>query len=370
MLNREKLYRLDWMLIISALLLTGIGLLTLFAINLKAIDLPEAFNPINQVIFAIIGIGAMFFISGIDYSFWYRMAVWVFIAGLVSLALVLAVGSATHGSTRWIDLGFMQFQPSEIMKLGAIMYLAKVLSKQVKKKSLQILFVSGLILALPVGLIVLQPDLGTGLVLIFIWLVMIYMAGVNRKLLLVLGLIAAVSVPVLSSNLQPYQQKRLESFLNPLSDPRGSGYNVVQSQITIGSGQFRGRGLSAGSQSQLNFLPSQHTDFIFAVVGEKMGFLGNALVIFLYFLILVKGILIAWRASDNFAFLMAGGIVALFAFHIIINIGMNEGIMPVTGLPLPFISYGGTNLIVSMVAIGMLESIKVHKQELEFSTSR
>jgi len=195
---------------------------------------------------------------------------------------------------------------------------------------------------------------------------MLVCASTNKLQILIITLAAAAFIPFATNLLQPYQQRRIETFLSPLSDPQGAGYNVVQSQIAVGSGGLFGRGLGSGSQSQLNFLPSQHTDFIFAVVAEKLGFLGALLVVALFTLVISRGILIAWRADDSFGMLLASGIVAMLFFHFMINIGMNLGVMPVTGIPLPFLSYGGTNLIISMGGIGLLLSIARHRKQLTF----
>jgi rod shape determining protein RodA len=197
------------------------------------------------------------------------------------------------------------------------------------------------------------------------------MAVVARIRLSYLGAMAAalvLAIPLIIPHLKPYQKARLAVFLNPAADKLGAGYNVVQATIAVGSGQLYGRGLNAGSQSQLNFLPSQQTDFIFAVLGEKLGFIGGMLVILLFLALLLRGIIIASRASDRFGMFLAVGVVTMLLFHVFINIGMNVGLLPVTGIPLPFISYGGTSLLVSLVAVGLLESIAVRRKKLEFST--
>jgi rod shape determining protein RodA len=195
------------------------------------------------------------------------------------------------------------------------------------------------------------------------------LVGKTRKWHLVaLAVLAVLAFPIGMKFLKPYQVSRLETFLNPTADPLGTGYNVVQATIAVGSGQLFGRGLAAGSQSQLNFLPSQHTDFIFAVLTEKMGFIGGMLLLGLFVILLARGLIVAYRAQDRFGMFLATGIVAMLLFHVFINVGMNMGILPVTGIPLPFISYGGTSLIIAMICIGLLESIAVRRKKLEFGT--
>jgi rod shape determining protein RodA len=201
-----------------------------------------------------------------------------------------------------------------------------------------------------------------------IWLAMALVSRVRKLHLAILGGAALVMLPFGLKLLKPFQRARLETFINPTADPLHTGYNAVQSTITVGSGQVFGRGLAAGSQSQLNFLPplAQHTDFIFAVLGEKMGFVGASLLIFLFGVLFYRGFRIAYRAQDRFGMFLATGIVAMLVFHVFINVGMNMGIAPVTGIPLPFVSYGGTALIVGLVAVGLLESVAVRRKKLQF----
>ena len=361
--------RIDWFLLVSTVLLTVIGLLILNAINFKDPLLAQDFSPVKQTVTAGVGIFLLMLFMRTDYRLWFRFGIFWYVASLVLLVLTWAVGETAFGAQRSIDLGLIQFQPTEVAKIGLIMVLAKVLSKYHEELSrLRFLGYTLAITALPMALIVIQPDLGSALVLGFIWFLMVATSNISKKQLALLAAIGLAVLPFAISQLQPYQAERLETFMNPTADPQGSGYNVVQSQIAVGSGQLLGRGLGSGSQGQLNFLPSQHTDFVFAILAEKLGFLGASLVILLFVLLLFRAIMVAWRAEDRFGMYLAVGITAMFFFHIVINIGMNLGIMPVTGLPLPLVSYGGTNLIVSLIAIGLLESIVRHHKELQFKT--
>jgi rod shape determining protein RodA len=266
-------------------------------------------------------------------------------------------------------LGFFQFQPSEFAKLVMILVLAKYFSTNYDfMDNPRHLVVSFLYVLVPAGLVMSQPDLGTALVLLVIWGVMAVVARVRVSYLLALVVAGAALIPLAIPFLKPYQRARLEVFLNPVADPLGTSYNVVQSTIAVGSGQLFGKGLAAGSQSQLNFLPSQHTDFIFAVLSEKLGFVGGFLVIGLFVALLLRGLHIAAQAEDRFGVFIATGVVTMLLFHIFINVGMNLGLMPVTGIPLPLVSYGGTSLLVSLLAIGLLESIAVRRRKIEFAT--
>jgi rod shape determining protein RodA len=278
------------------------------------------------------------------------------------------LGKTALGATRWIDFGFFQFQPSEFAKLVMIVVLAKYFSANYDfMDSWRHLATSLLYVLVPAGLVLIQPDLGTALVLMVIWGVMAIVARVRLSHLAVLIGGALAAIPLLIPLLKPYQRARLEVFFNPTADPLHTGYNVVQSTIAVGSGQLFGRSLAAGSQSQLNFLPSQHTDFIFAVLSEKLGFVGGMLVILLFVALLLRGLHIASQAEDRFGVFVATGVVTMLLFHLFINIGMNVGLMPVTGIPLPFVSYGGTSLLVSLLAIGLLESIAVRRKKIEFA---
>ena len=287
-------------------------------------------------------------------------------------AVTLGSTGGSHpvlGATRWINVGFFQLQPSELAKLVLVITLAKFLSDNYDRLDhVKYLLLSLVYLIIPMALVFKQPDLGTALVLFVIWLVMVLVSRIRKLHLGIAALAGIVALPILLNVLKPYQRARLGTFFNPTSNPLGSGYNAVQASITVGSGQLFGRGLAAGSQTQLGFLPTlaQSTDFIFAVLAEKLGFVGGVLLLALFALVLFRGLVIAYRVKDRFGFFLATGIVAMLAFHIFINVGMNMGIAPVTGIPLPFVSYGGTSLIISLIAIGLLESIAVRRQKIQF----
>jgi rod shape determining protein RodA len=359
----------DLTLFIVMVLLTVIGILVLYSISFKAANVASPVDARNQIIFAIVSLGFFFAAARTDYRTWARLTPWLYLFSLTTLVIVEVAGKTALGATRWINLGFFQFQPSELAKLVLIVVLAKYFSdhydEMEKPRYLALSLVYTLV---PMVLVLAQPDLGTALVLGIIWLSMALISRVRKWHLVALFSLAVLALPLGMQFLKPYQRDRLATFFNPTADPLGTGYNVVQSTIAVGSGQLFGRGLAAGSQSQLNFLPSQHTDFIFAVLTEKLGFVGGIILFALFIVLLGRGLVIAYRAQDRFGMFLAVGIVAMFLFHLFVNIGMNMGIMPVTGIPLPFVSYGGTSLVIGMIGIGLLESVAVRRKKLEFGT--
>lgn len=359
----------DWILFGLALLLTIIGLIVIYSTSFKAANLVAPARAVNQVYFAIFSLIAMVAVARMDYRGLTRLVPVLYGLMVLFLVLVLILGKTALGATRWIDIGFFQFQPSEFAKLVVILTLARHFTTNYDfMENPRHLLTSILYVALPAGLVLVQPDLGTALVLIAIWAVMAVVARVRLGYLAAMVVAAAVAIPLLIPHLKPYQRARLATFLNPTADPLHTGYNVVQSQIAVGSGQLTGRGLAAGSQSQLNFLPSQPTDFIFAVLSEKLGFIGGMLVILLFMGLLLRALLVASRASDRFGMFVATGVITMLLVHVFVNIGMNLGLMPVTGIPLPFLSYGGTSLLVSLVAVGLLESIALRRRKIQFGT--
>ena len=288
------------------------------------------------------------------------------------------MGTTALGAQRWIALGPFVFQPSEFAKVIIIVTFARFLAdREGRLNTLTDLLPAFAFIALPILLIIMQPDLGTSLVFIAIMFGMMFMVGANPKLLA--GLIggggvvgfgwlyayftnpAKVWIP-----LHDYQIDRLTIFLDPYRDPLGDGYHIIQSQIAIGSGGILGKGIFNGSQNQLNFLPEQHTDFIFSVVGEELGFIGTMLLLTLFFVIMYRGIRIAYLAKDTFGTLLATGVVSMLAFHVLVNIGMATGVMPVTGLPLPLFSYGGSSMLSTLIAMGILQNVYSRRQKLVF----
>ena len=271
------------------------------------------------------------------------------------------------GAQRWIQIGSLSFQPSEFSKVFLIICLATFMDKRIEwlEEFKDYLPVFGYIFV-PWLLVMRQPDLGTSLTFIAILIGMIFVSGFKYKWFFRLGIAFIALLPAFWMVLKDYQKNRIRVFLSPELDPFGSGYHVIQSKIAIGSGGLFGKGWLAGTQSQLNFLPENHTDFIFAVAGEEFGFVGAALIILLYLIIIWRGIAIALDADDNFGTLLAVGVTSMFMFHVMVNIGMTAGIMPVTGVPLPFLSYGVSSLTTNLMLVALLLNIKVRKQNLQF----
>jgi rod shape determining protein RodA len=316
----------------------------------------------RQSLWALLGFIFLTIIIFVDYHNLERYSKVIYFGAIILLIMVIFAGRSTYGARRWLAIGPFDFQPSEFAKIALIVFLADFLSKN--KTKLDNFFYYLLPFAytgLLILLVFMQPDLGTSLVYLAIIIIMLFVAGVKIKFLIFTFLAALSSIPVLWTFLKDYQKNRLILFLNPNLDPLGGGYNVIQSRIAIGSGGFLGNGIFSGLQSQLNFLPAQHTDFIFSVVGEELGFVGTILLLGLYTIILWRGIKIALEARDLSGSLLAAGAVSFLFFHIVVNIGMAMGMLPATGLPLPFLSYGGSFMISNLIVIGILLNVELHK---------
>ena len=359
----------DWILAAVAVLLVVFGILIIYSTSFKATRLTGSSDALHQIIFALIGGLLMIGAARSDYRAWGKLTNWLYGVMIVLLLWVDLFSRAVLGATRWINVGFFQFQPSEFAKLVMIVVLARFFADNYDRlERPKYLFLSLGYLVVPVLLVMKQPDLGTALVLMVIWVAMALVSRIRKLHLAILAGIGLASLPLVLKLLKPFQRARIETFFNPTADPLGTGYNASQSIVTVGSGQIFGQGLAAGSQSQLNFLPSlaQHTDFIFAVAAEKLGFIGAGLLLVLFGILFYRGIKIAHGAQDRFGLFLATGIVAMLVFHVFINVGMNMGIAPVTGIPLPFFSYGGTSLIIALTSVGLLESVALRRRKLQF----
>ncbi len=323
---------------------------------------------VKQGVFLLVGLciagGSLYF----DYRKLYRWVPVLYGINALLLLVVKFAGTSALGAQRWIQIGPFTLQPSEFAKLIMIICLARLLSNN--KNGFQtwksLLPVAGL-MALPTLLIFIQPDLGTSLVFAAITFGMLYICGLKMQLVKRAFLALVVAFPLIwFFVLHSYQKMRIIVLFNPSADPYGSGYHVIQSKISIGSGGFFGQGLFAGTQSQLNFLPENHTDFIFSVIGEELGFVGAIFVLFLYFILLYRTIMISRSSGDAFGSLLACGIFSMWLFQIFINVGMTLGIMPVTGIPLPFMSYGGSALLMNLICVGILMNIYLRRKKLMF----
>ncbi len=291
-----------------------------------------------------------------------RLALPVYLAGLALLIGVALFGEVRNGARRWLNLGITVVQPSEIMKIGVPLVLAWYFHRREEGLRMRDFAVAAIVLALPVGLIVRQPDLGTALLIFASGFFVIFLAGLSWKIIGSMMVTVAVAVPFLWPMLHDYQRKRVLTLLDPMEDPLGAGYHIIQSTIAIGSGGVLGKGWLNGTQAQLDFVPERSTDFILAVFGEEFGLVGNIVLIVLYMLIIARGFMIAANASTVFSRLAAGAITLTFFTYAFVNMGMVSGILPVVGVPLPMISYGGTALLSILVGFGILMSIATHKQ--------
>ncbi|MGB6606993.1 MAG: rod shape-determining protein RodA [Atribacterota bacterium] len=365
---KEKLDRLienlDYTLLFAVVFLCFYGLLVLYSSTRLAVTVGSDpyFFVKRQSLWILLGFLFLTITIFIDYHILERYSKLIYFGTVVLLIMVIFVGRSTYGARRWLAIGPFDFQPSEFAKIALIAFLADFLSKN--KQKLDNFFYYLLPFAytgLLILLVFMQPDLGTSLVYLAILIIMLFAVGVKIKYLVFTFFASLSSVPVLWIFLKDYQKNRLILFLNPNLDPLGGGYNVIQSRIAIGSGGFLGNGIFSGLQSQLNFLPAQHTDFIFSVVGEELGFLGVIFLLGLYVIILWRGIKIALEARDLLGSLLATGAVSFLFFHIVVNIGMAMGMLPATGLPLPFLSYGGSFMISNLLVIGILLNVELNK---------
>jgi len=317
----------------------------------------ETYYLLHQVSWVCVGIGVMFFLSFFRVGLWQRGAYFFYGIILFFLLFVLLKEEGIYGAQRWIRMGAFGFQPSEFAKLILIIVLARLLAskEKVSKKGIILSFCFTLIFLI---LVALQPDLGSAIILLPLWLAMLFLAGISlKRIFTILGL-GSLLLPLSYFFLHPYQKTRILTFLNPGRDPLGAGWNILQSKVALGSGRLTGKGLGGAVHTQLSFLPRPFTDFIFATVGEEWGFVGILLLLGLYLMIIARGMKIARQESNNFAKLVGGGIVILLFLQIFINVGMVVGIMPVTGVPLPLMSYGGSSTIMFFAGIGILLSIK------------
>ena len=321
----------------------------------------------RQGIFTILNVIVAAFFMNFDYKMLQGYGKKLYIFNLVMLLAVMLVGQSALGAQRWISIGPISIQPSEFSKLIMIVCLASVLEERVGKlNTLDDLLPVAAYLGVPFLLVLKQPDLGTSLVFMAIFFGMVFVSGIRLKMLFGIFGAGIAAMPLLWHFLKDYQKMRIMVFMDPNVDPLGSGYHIIQSKIAIGSGMLFGKGLFEGTQSQLNFLPENHTDFIFAVVGEELGFVGCVCLLILYLIVLWRGVQIAKDACDVFGRLLAVGITSMFAFHVLVNVGMTMGIMPVTGIPLPLMSYGVSSLTTNIMAIAILMNIQLRKQKLLF----
>jgi rod shape determining protein RodA len=359
----NKILKLDWVMLVSVLLLLAIGLLALYSLSF-----PDGkFNPTNfkkQIISIILGLALMFFLSMYDYEVLGNGATPLYFFGISLLILVIFFGTSIRGTTGWIGFGMFHIQPVEIVKIIMVIFLASFLSKKKNQFSIAIRIIASVVLVFfPVFLIIRQPDFGSAAIIIGSWALMLFICGLNKKNVLILFLIVAIIATASWFFLKEYQKERVWNFVQPQNDPRGSGYNAIQSIVAVGSGGFWGKGLGHGSQSQLNFLPEKHTDFIFAAICEELGFIGAFAVLALFGVIFYRMKEIAAMSSGNLGYLITSGFMVMLFLQVFVNIGMNIGVSPVTGVPLPFLSYGGSSMVMILSSIGIIQNIYLKRSK-------
>lgn len=363
--------RIDGTLLLTIVALAALGILIIgSATHVNDASYPGRFDfVVRQGTFFLLGFGVSAFLMRYDYRILYRWVPALYIINCLMLLIVRFAGTSALGAQRWIQLGPITLQPSEFAKVLMIICLARMLAEHKGgfRTWKSLIPVAGLMLP-PFILVFIQPDLGTSLVFAAICFGMLFLAGLRMKIVKQALCALVAFFPVLwFFLLHDYQKTRILVLFDPTVDPFGSGYHVIQSKISIGSGGFIGQGLFEGTQSQLNFLPENHTDFIFSVIGEELGFVGAIFLLFLYFLLLYRAIVISRSSGDAFGSLLACGIFSMWLFQVFINVGMTLGIMPVTGIPLPFISYGGSALMVNMICAGILMNIYLRRKKLMFN---
>jgi rod shape determining protein RodA len=351
----------DYVLLATALLLTAYGIVMVYSATLADSPKDSPFFstfPGHQAVFAGIGLVLLVVFTVIDARLIQAAGYPIYVVNLLLLVAVAAIGARSHGAQRWIDVAFFRFQPSEMAKLLIILTLAKFFADNRDRLHMfRYVLVSLAIVGVPLVLVYIQPDFGTAMVLMAIWLGMAVVAGVRLAHLGLLTLAVGLAAPLVWQFMKDYQRTRLLIFLNPESDPSGEGYNMIQSRISVGSGGWLGQGFARGTQSQLDFLKVQHTDFIFAVLGEELGFIGAMALFVLFIILLFRVVRAASVQKEVFGRTFAAGVGSMLLFQIFINVGMTIGLMPVTGIPLPLISYGSSNLLTTLVAFGLLQSL-------------
>jgi len=367
----KVLKRRDWLLVAFIVPIILAGLVTM-----------KSFTPLEatgnffgkQVIWVLLSFAVFFIFSFIDFRFLKRTNVLVFLLLFVSFLLLalIVLGHISHGAKSWFSVGLLSFEPVDLMKLVLVLVLAKYFSRRhVEIRDIKHIFISGFYALVPFVLVLFQPDFGSAMVILFIWLGMVLVSGISKlHLFLVIATGAVIFASLWMFAFAPYQKARIYNFINPLSDIHKTGYNVFQSTIAVGSGQITGKGLGFGTQSRLKFLPVPQSDFIFAAFAEEWGFVGSSLILLLYILVIWRILYSASFGASNFEILFGMGIAIFFMSHILVNIGMNLGLMPVTGIPLPFMSYGGSHLLIEFSGLGILMSMRkygrsVHRDDMK-----
>ncbi len=362
-MNKGVWRNFDFPLLAATMLLICIGIAMIYSATLVFTEN----YALRQAIYALGGLALMLLVAAVDYRLFESLHRFAYVLAIALLAIVLLWGRLSYGAQRWIGLKFLPFQPAELAKVLVIIALAKYLADHEEEiYRLRHVLISLASVALPMLLIYLQPDLGTALVLGAIWLTMALMAGMRLLHLVLVGLGGALATPLIWFALEDYMRERIIVFLDPQRDPLGKAYNINQARIAVGSGGWLGQGFASGPQSQLCFLRVRHTDFIFSVIAEELGFLGALLLFLLLVIVLLRIVRAASLARDTFGRLIACGVAAVILFQGFVNVAVNMGLLPMTGIPLPFISYGGSSLVTLLIAEGLVQSVVMRHRKIEF----
>ncbi|SDE18126.1 MULTISPECIES: rod shape-determining protein RodA [Kordiimonas] len=355
----QRLLSLNWSMVLINCLIACIGFAMLYSVAGGDWD-PWASRQAARFAGALV---LMLVIAVIDIRYWMAFAYPAWAIGIGLLLAVEVVGSTGMGGQRWLDIGFMRLQPSELMKIAVVMALARYFHGRNydQSRSLRSLFVPVMLMLVPVALVYRQPDLGTALMIVMGGMAILFLAGLPAWLFIAAGVAVSAAVPIVWQFLRDYQKDRVLTFLNPEADPLGAGYQITQSKIALGSGGMTGKGFLGGTQSQLNFLPEMKTDFIFTVLAEEFGLIGAVITLLLYGIVLGYGLLMGLGCRSQFGRLMAGGMSITLFLYVMINVAMVMGLMPVVGVPLPMISYGGSAMLTWMIAYGLILSVAIHR---------
>lgn len=353
----------DWFIIAAMFCLIAVGLISLWALSMQNYSLL-----VKQLVWVAVGSVFFIFVSLIDYRIYRNygaMILWLYLFSFLALILLIIIGEKTRGVSGWFKLEGFSIQPVEFTKIIILMLLAKYFSKRhIEIYQIRHIFISGIYALMPVALVVLQPDLGSALMLIILWISINIYSGIKVKhFLSIIIIFLIIAVGGWSTILKPYQKERMISFINPYKDPKGTGYNIIQSLNAVGSGGFWGKGVGQGPQSHLLFLPEAETDFIFAAFAEEWGFIGSLLLLTLFLFLLLRILRIGKQADNNFAKLFILGFTTLIFSQLLVHIGVNTGLLPITGITLPFVSYGGSSLVTLMVGMGIVQSIKIYSRK-------
>ena len=373
MIDRRLVENFDWWILLAAVVLSFIGVITIYSATRPVFDIEHQSFYVKQLYWIGLSLVSFFIFISIDYKWFIKFAYFIFGFGILLLLIVLFAGRTGMGAQRWLSLGFVSFQPSEFFKLFFIMAVSRYLAQKDQGSRIafsELLKMFVFFLVVPAILILKQPDLGTALMVFFIFSAMIMTVGLRKKVIHVMLILAIIFVPLAGKymwgGLKDYQKNRIIAFIDPQADPHGIGYHITQSKVSIGSGGLLGKGYMKGTQGPYRFLPEKHTDFIFSTYAEEWGFLGSLMLFMLYFFIIWRGFDTAKIARDREGSFLVLGVTFMFSFYFFVNVGMTLGILPVVGVPLPLMSYGGTALLSNFLALSIIENVRMRRFALYY----